>query len=306
VIHQPTVIQVRIYFCCWEQVKKVDANRCNVLLGEKNSIQEPVNNDHWFPVPPAAQQTTGARKQGRNKKKKMSEEESASRKKAKKANEQSNKVTKRSKTAAPTIEREGEHAAGGPDQTIAGGAAFDLGNDVRNGEDKDKENESVAQAPGKMRKSRDNGGNSDVMQFLTEGRRAGYEGRKMFDVEGFGCVHCSLQQLKDKEYVIRERSYLEAYQKPGGLLYETVCQGKCGKNGGSLLWKERNKHTNVLAYYCNIRMNERKEEPEKNLPFCPWWCEACFLRDWDIEHMKWAEQEGEDPEQAKRPRRGRS
>jgi hypothetical protein len=172
------------------------------------------------------------------------------------------------------------------------------GGDGKSHQEQEVRESGVAEAPPKVTRKRAVETNSEVAKYTKKGTISGYEGRK-FAVEGFGCIHCSLRQLK--EHKIELKSYFDYYKKPGGLLHGSYCRGGCGKSGESLHMKDK-RNGNEVAYYCNISVNENIKG---DLPFCPWWCGVCFNRDLEIERRKYAEEQGEDPDKDKRSTRSR-
>ncbi len=100
---------------------------------------------------------------------------------------------------------------------------------------------------------------------------SGWKG-KLNPVEGFGCKHCSMQQmifLDNKAFFLSWRTDSHSF------FYETKC-GKCGVPSKDLDWnKNKTKAMNNIILYCNYGVSSVHVETDG---FCPWFCVPCGLK----------------------------
>jgi hypothetical protein len=249
-----------------------------------------------------------------NTKQQMSEEDSAGRVKgAKDAIKKNNKrLGKKKSTAAMAVMNANEVAEDAQDNAGAATAVVENQPLVAEGStamvatSQEQVQESSEPAPRRPKRRREQQTNSNIVVHTQEGKVAGYSGKERA-VQGYGCIHCSMHQLQTSNE-IADKKYFEFFQKEGNLLHDSFCHGPCKKPGKDLCWKDRNKANEVVAYYCNRNVNERKEQKAEGKPvspFCPWWCVPCFQIGLEEESKKYAEQNGHHPDlQQRRPTRG--
>jgi hypothetical protein len=100
---------------------------------------------------------------------------------------------------------------------------------------------------------------------------SGWKG-KLNAVEGFGCKHCSMQQMI---FLDNKAFFLSWRTDPKSFFYETKC-GKCGVPSKDLDWnKDKTKAMNNIILYCNYGVSSIHVETDG---FCPWFCVPCGLK----------------------------